>query len=280
MKFWLGVAFLDHGELLDMARVADASGYHGIAVSDHVFYPEKLSTPYPYTADGSPPFAPDTPWPDPWVLIGAMAAVTTRLRFMTNVYVAPARNPFLVAKQVGTAAVLSGDRVALGVGAGWMREEFEHLDQAFGDRGRRLDEMIDVLRTLWRGGMVEHHGEHYDFDRLQMSPVPAAPVPIYCGGQSRRALERAARLDGWIGNAYTPEQALELVGRVRSARQDPAFEVILSLLARPDADLFRRMEDAGVTGVLCAPWMRPGADDRVARRAAVERFADAVIAKL
>lgn len=280
MKFWLGVAFLDHGELLKMARVADASGYHGIAVSDHVFYPEKLSTPYPYTSDGSPPFAPDTPWPDPWVLIGAMAAVTTRLRFMTNVYVAPARNPFLVAKQVGTAAVLSGDRVALGVGAGWMREEFEHLGQPFGDRGRRLDEMIDVLRTLWRGGMVEHHGEHYDFDRLQMSPVPAAPVPIYCGGQSRHALERAARLDGWIGNAYTPERALELVGQVRSARADPEFEVILSLLARPDADLFRRMEDAGVTGVLCAPWMRPGADDLPARRAAVERFAETVIEKL
>ena len=280
MKFWLGVAFLDHGELLDMARVADASGYHGIAVSDHVFYPEKLSTPYPYTSDGSPPFAPDTPWPDPWVLIGAMAAVTTRLRFMTNVYVAPARNPFLVAKQVSTAAVLSGDRVALGVGAGWMREEFEQLGQPFGDRGRRLDEMIDVLRALWRGGMVEHHGEHYDFDRLQMSPVPAVPVPIYCGGQSRRALERAARLDGWIGNAYTPEQALELVGRVRRVREDREFEVIVSLLARPGADLYRRMEDAGVTGVLCAPWMRPGADDLPARRAAVERFAETVIAKL
>jgi probable F420-dependent oxidoreductase len=280
VKFWLGVAFLDPEEMLEMARVADGSGYHGIAVSDHVVYPEKLSTPYPYTSDGSPPFAPDTPWPDPWVLIGAMAAVTTRLRFMTNVYVAPARNPFLVAKQVSTAAVLSGDRVALGVGAGWMREEFAHLGQPFGDRGRRLDEMIDVLRALWRGGMVEHHGEHYDFDRLQMSPVPAAPIPIYCGGQSRRALERAARLDGWIGNAYTPEQALELVGRVRRTREDPEFEVIVSLLARPDADLYRRMEDGGVTGLLCAPWMRPGADDLAARRVAVERFADTVIAKL
>ena len=280
MKFWLGVAFLESHELLDMARVADASGYHGIAVSDHVFYPEKLSTPYPYTNDGSPPFTPGTPWPDPWVLIGAMAAVTTRLRFMTNVYVAPARNPFLVAKQVSTAAVLSGDRIVLGVGAGWMREEFEQLGQPFGDRGRRLDEMIEVLRALWRGGMVEHHGEHYDFDRLQMSPVPAVPVPIYCGGQSRRAIERAARLDGWIGNAYTPEQALELVGRVRREREDPEFEVIVSLLARPDADLYRRMEDAGVTGLLCAPWMRPDANDGPARRAAVERFAETVIARL
>jgi len=280
VKFWLGVAYLEPDELLDMARLADDSGYHGIAVSDHVFYPEKLSTPYPYTPDGSPPFMPGTPWPDPWVLIGAMGAVTTRLRFMTNVYVAPARNPFLVAKQVGTAAVLSGDRVALGVGAGWMREEFEQLGQPFGDRGRRLDEMIEVVRALWRGGMVEHHGEHYDFHRLQMSPVPTAPVPIYCGGQSRRAIERATRLDGWIGNAYTPEQAVELVGRVRRERDDRAFEVIVSLLARPDADLYRRMEDAGVTGLLCAPWTRPDATDASARRAAVERFAETVVARL
>jgi probable F420-dependent oxidoreductase len=280
VRFWLAVAFLEPEELLDMARVAESAGYHGIAVSDHVFFPEKLSTPYPYTAEGSPPFTPGTSWPDPWVLIGAMAAVTTRLRFMTNVYVAPARNVFVVAKQVSTAAVLSGDRVALGVGAGWMREEFEQLGQRFGDRGRRLDEMIDVLRALWRGGMVEHHGEHYDFDRLQMSPVPSSPVPIYCGGQSRRAVERAARLDGWIGNAYTPEQALELVGRVRRAREDREFEVIVSLLARPGRDLYRRMEDAGVTGLLCAPWMGRSVGDAAARRAAVERFAETVIARL
>jgi probable F420-dependent oxidoreductase len=280
VRFWLAVAFLEPEELLDMARVAESAGYHGIAVSDHVFFPEKLSTPYPYTADGSPPFTPDTSWPDPWVLIGAMAAVTTHLRFMTNVYVAPARNVFVVAKQVSTAAVLSADRVALGVGAGWMREEFEQLGQRFGDRGRRLDEMIDVLRALWRGGMVEHHGEHYDFDRLQMSPVPSSAVPIYCGGQSRRAVERAARLDGWIGNAYTPEQALDLVGRVRRAREDREFEVIVSLLARPDRDLYRRMEDAGVTGLLCAPWMGRSVGDAAARRAAVERFAETVIARL
>ena len=280
MKFWLGVAFLEPEQLVDIARVADAAGYHGIAVSDHVFYPEKLATPYPYTPNGSPPFAPDTPWPDPWVLIGAMAAVTSRLRFMTNVYVAPARNPFLVAKQVSTAAVLSKNRVVLGIGAGWMREEFDQLGQQFGDRGRRLDEMMDVLRLLWRGGMVEHHGEHYNFDRLQMSPAPVQPVPIYCGGQSPRAIERASRLDGWIGNAYTPEQALELVGRVRQKRDDPEFEVIISLLARPEPDLYRRMEDAGVTGLLCAPWMRPGADDLPARRAAIERFAEHVIAEM
>jgi alkanesulfonate monooxygenase SsuD/methylene tetrahydromethanopterin reductase-like flavin-dependent oxidoreductase (luciferase family) len=161
-----------------------------------------------------------------------------------------------------------------------MREEFEQLGQPFVDRGRRLDEMIDVLRALWRGGMVEHHGEQYDFDHLQMSPVPSVPVPIYCGGQSRRALERAARLDGWIGNAYTPERALELVGRLHRAREDRELEAIVSLLARPDPDLYRRMEDGGVTGLLCAPWMRRGVDDAPARRAAVERFAETVIARL
>ena len=130
-----------------------------MALSDHVFYPEQLESKYPYTPDGKPQFRPEESWPDPWVAIGAMAAVTTSLRFVTNVYVLPARNPFVVAKAVGTAAVLSDDRVLLGIGAGWMREEFEQMGQAFAKRGARMEEMVEVLRTLWQGGMVEHHGE-------------------------------------------------------------------------------------------------------------------------
>ena len=105
-----------------------------------------------------------------------MAAVTERIRFLTGIYVLPMRNPFVAAKAVGTAAWLSGDRVTLGVGVGWMREEFALLEQPFEQRGARTDEMIEVMRTLWAGGMVEHHGGFYDFARLQMSPAPAPPV--------------------------------------------------------------------------------------------------------
>ena len=153
---------------------------------------------YPYTATGERRWEPFTPWPDPVVAIASMAAVTERLNFFTSVYVMPLRSPFAVAKAWGTLAVMSGNRVALGIGMGWMEEEFEMMEQPFARRGKRGDEMLEVLRTLWSGGWVEHHGEFYDFDKLEMSPAPTAPVPIFVGGLSEAALRRAARNDGWI----------------------------------------------------------------------------------
>jgi probable F420-dependent oxidoreductase len=301
VRFWQAVAFLPTDELLEVARMTEDAGYHGITVSDHIFYPERLSSPYPYSADGAPIWAPSTPWPDPWVLIGAMAAATTSLRFTTNIYVAPARNHFVVAKAVATASVLSDERVALGLAAGWMREEFDACGEDFGNRGRRLDELVEVLRALWRGGMQGFHGTYYDFEPVEISPVPRQPIPMYGGGDSDPAMRRAARLDGWIGNAYQPEEALRQVERLGRFRRSegtldrPDYEVMLALLAPPDVGLYRRMQDAGVTSMICAPWMlAPGATegagpsrspaDRAgalaAKRKAIEGFADAVIARM
>ncbi len=177
MKFCCHLAFGPTAHLVPMARAIEEAGYDTIALSDHVVHPETVKTKYPYTKDGSLRWEPFTDWPDPWVSVGAMAAVTSRVRFVTGVYVLPLRNPFVVAKAVGTAAAISNDRVTLGIGTGWMRDEFELLEQPFERRGKRTDEMIAVLRTLWSGGMVEHHGEFYDFDRLEMSPVPSQPIP-------------------------------------------------------------------------------------------------------
>ena len=184
-------------------------------------HPEKIATPYPYTKDGLPRWQAPAPWPDPWVAIGAMAAVTQRIRFLTGIYVLPMRNPFQVAKAVGTAAVLSGDRVTLGVGVGWMREEFALLEQPFEQRGARTDEMIEVMRKLWRGGMVEHHGRFYDFPRLQMSPAPRLPIPILVGGVTDAALRRAGRIgDGWISDIHTTEELRGIVARIREHRRE------------------------------------------------------------
>lgn len=123
------------------------------------------------------------------------------------VYVAPARPLLEVAKQVATAAVISQGRVALTVGAGWMREEFELLGQSFDDRGKRLNEMIPALRELWRG-------DYYVVPELMLEPHPPTPVPIMCGGESEAALRRAARLcDGWVGTAYAWDDAVPYVAR-------------------------------------------------------------------
>ncbi len=278
MKFWNSLAFLDADQLIPMAQLSDELGFHGVTVSDHVVHPEKIETPYPYTADGKAWWNEETPWPDPWVLIGALGAVTERLRFTTNVYVVPLRNVFIVAKTVATAALLTGGRVALGMGAGWMREEFDLLGQGFDGRGTRLDEMVEALRLLWTGATVEYHGDHIDFDRLSVSPAPPQQVPIWVGGHSDVALRRAARLDGWMGNVYQPDEAVAYAERLRDARRAAGtldrddYEVALAVYAAPTADLLRRLEDAGVTSLLTAPWMFAGSA-WTERRAAMEKFA-------
>src|SRR5690606_26236282 len=135
-----------------------------------IFYPRERASRYPYSPyeAGRPIWDAETPWPDAWVTIGAMIGATTRLNFGTSIHIAPARDVFTVAKQVGTAAVLSGNRVNLGLGAGWMKEEFDQTGQSFTNRGKRLDEMIAALRALWQGGWVEHHGTYYDFGPLMI----------------------------------------------------------------------------------------------------------------
>jgi alkanesulfonate monooxygenase SsuD/methylene tetrahydromethanopterin reductase-like flavin-dependent oxidoreductase (luciferase family) len=139
LKFAISTAFTPLDEVCQLAQAADRFGYEMVAVSDHVVHPRTLKSPYPYTADGRPRWEPFTDWSDAWVMIGAMAAVTKRLKFTTSVYVLPMRNPFLVAKSVATAAAVSGGRVTLGIGVGWMEEEFDLLGQSFRRRGKRTN---------------------------------------------------------------------------------------------------------------------------------------------
>lgn len=182
MQFWSGTPFMKTTEIVAVARMFDEAGYDGLICSDHLIYPRELSSPYPDSPTGRPAWPPETAWPDSWVLTGAMAAVTKRLRFSNAVYIAPARPLLEVAKQVATASVLSEGRVSLGVGVGWMREEYKLLGQDFDTRGKRLNEMIPALRELWRGGWVSWSGQYYQVPELMVEPHPEAPVPILCGG--------------------------------------------------------------------------------------------------
>jgi probable F420-dependent oxidoreductase len=283
VKFCCHLAFGPTAHLVPMARAIEEAGYDTIALSDHVVHPETVRAPYPYTKDGSLRWEPFTDWPDPWVSVGAMAAVTERVRFVTGVYVLPMRNPFVVAKAVGTAAAISNDRVTLGIGTGWMRDEFELLEQPFERRGKRTDEMIAVLRTLWSGGMVEHHGEFYDFDRLEMSPVPSRPIPIVVGGLSEPALRRAATLgDGWFSDLHTTDELRGYLGRLRAYRADSPrasepMQVLVSCMDAFDRDAYRRLEDIGVTHLVTKPWLFFGGaeNDLASKIEGLKRFADA-----
>ncbi|GFG75500.1 TIGR03619 family F420-dependent LLM class oxidoreductase [Mycobacterium botniense] len=259
MKYYISSAFLDTREIIEVAKAADDLGYDGVGIPDHVVNLETLRTPYPYTKDGQRRWQPFTDWPDPWVLIGALAQVTTRLRFVTTVYVPAMRNPYSAAKAIGTAAFLAEGRVELGVGVGWCAEEFALMGEQFEDRGRRTDEILDLMRALWEPGWTEFDGEFYHTPRLEMQPTPPR-IPIYVGGLSELALRRAARNDGWIGDLIKTDRAIGVARRLRTLRTENDLPLDDFTILTPLTDAFtigdyRRAEDAGITGILTMPWM-------------------------
>jgi probable F420-dependent oxidoreductase len=259
MKFYVSSAFLEASEIIEIARAADELGYEGMAIPDHVVNLETLATPYPYTEDGERRWQPFTDWLDPWVLVGSLAQVTTRLKFVTTVYIPAMRDPYSAAKAIGTAACLSGGRVELGIGVGWCEEEFDLLGQSFAKRGKRTDEMLDLMKALWQPGWTEFDGEFYQTPRLEMTPTPPR-IPIYAGGLSDIALRRAARNDGWIGDLITLDQALTSVNRVRELRAAKGltmdgFRVLTPLMDAFTIEHFERATAGGIDSVVTMPWM-------------------------
>lgn len=261
MKFWQNVSWMETDQLIETAKFAEQVGFEGVMDGDHVAFPVPLATPYPYTEDGKPPMGPTWNYPDNFASAGAIAAVTTRLKYATGVFVLPARNPLMVAKAAGTVAILGNHRFILGVAAGWMKEEFDLGGVEFATRGKRLDEMIEAMRKLWLGGVVEHHGKHIDFPPLQISPAPGRLVPVYIGGGSPAAIKRAALIgDGWIGSGNTPADLYGLVSEIKRLRREAGrdhlpFDINAAVSTPPDLDTFKRMEDAGVTSTVAYPPM-------------------------
>lgn len=271
-------------QLVPLACAAEEHGFAAFSLADHVVDLESIATPYPYTRTGERRWTTDVDWPDPWVTVGALSTVTERLQFFTSIYVAAMRNPFVVAKAVGTAAALSGGRVALGVGVGWCREEFELLEEDFSTRGRRTDEGLALMKELWSPGWTEFAGEFYSCDKLVMQPVPPAPIPVWVGGLSEVAMRRAARNDGWVGDMATVDEAIVIAGRLRDlraelGREDEPFAVVPALTDALTPDDFARAAEGGVTMTMTMPWMYYCGQDAPleAKLEGIARFAEDVI---
>jgi probable F420-dependent oxidoreductase len=189
------------------AGAAEAAGFDMIWLAEHLVTPTHYAKVYPYNDSGDPGYAAQTPLVDPWVTIAYLAASTERVRLGTGVHILPLRNALVTAKAVATAQALSGGRVVLGVGTGWMREEFEAVGAPWARRGQRTDEAIEAMRGLWSGRPFSYTGGLISFAEVQMSP-PVAPPPVIVGGVSDAAFERAARLgDGWYGPSCTLEES-------------------------------------------------------------------------
>lgn len=287
MKFVLSSSFCPLKELRELAIAADESGWEAMSFSDHVVNPETLSHDYPYTEDGERRWQPFTDWPDPWVMIAALAAVTENLKFTNNIFVLPMRNPFLVAKAISTAAIVSDNRVIPAIGVGWSKDEFGLLQQDFHTRGKRADEILEILPLLWSGEMVSYEGQFYQFPRLEMNPAPTELPPIWVGGISKAAMRRAARHDGWVSDLQTSDDIIDSVKLIRRYRKEQGFDPEqFSVMATPsDAftpDAYRKLEDNGITHILTQPWpfYHGNTDDPAKKRDGVLRYAQDIIAKM
>jgi probable F420-dependent oxidoreductase len=285
VKFYLGSGFSPPAEVITMASQAERLGFGGVAIPDHVFYPVEPSTPYPYTASGKPSFAIDSPFPDPCVMMGALGTVTTQLRIRTNVFILPLRHPVTVAKALATAAVVTGGRVELGVGVGHLKDEFDVLGFDFRTRGRRTDEAIAAIRALLRPGPVSFRGEFFDLPPMYVHPAPDQPVPILIGGESKAALERAARLgDGYLSVPHTLDELEGLVTEVAKLRQElapelPPLQFHLDCNNAQTLGDYRRLADMGADAVRVDYRHLP--DASLERRLELmEEFAESIIGRL
>lgn len=285
MKFWQMVTWCEPGQLVEVASIAEACGFEGVMGADHAFFPKVLESPYPYSADGTPPIGPDSPYPDPWVSTMAMAAATTRLKFSHAVYILPIHHPVEVAKATAALSLYTGGRFILGAGLGWMREEYEVFGVPWRRRGAILDEYLELLPKLWRGEWVGHSGEHFGFEPLCICPPAPAPIPVWLGGASDVALRRAARIaDGWIGAGNHPDEVPAILAKL-SAMRDTAgtagrpFETVIGLTTPPGLDTFRRLAEHGMTAGVSYPFRfalgeRSSLDDK---RRYMETFAETII---
>jgi probable F420-dependent oxidoreductase len=273
-----------------LALAAEGAGYDSIVVPDSICYPEESQSAYPFNPDGTRDFLEDKPFLEPFSLIPALGAVTERIRFVTFVLKLPVRNPVLAAKQATSVAVLTGNRLALGVGSSPWREDYQVLGVPWAGRGRRLDEEIAIIRGLSAGGYFAYHGAIFDLQPVKIAPVPTEPVPILIGGHSDAALRRAARAgDGWMHGGGDPGELPRLLARLAEFRRQEAtadrpFEIhVIS----PDAysvDGVRRLEEQGVTDVIVGfRWpYEAGRDSEPLEEkvAKLRRYADKVISKV
>lgn len=226
MKF--GIIFANTGPFtqperaLELARAAESAGFESLWTVEHVVVPKGYGSKYPYDPSGKMRGGEDAPIPDPLIWLSYLAAATTSIQLATGVMILPQRNPIVFAKEVATLDQLSGGRVQLGVGVGWLKEEFDAIGVPFNERGRRTDECVEAMRALWTQDAATFHGEFVNFDECILRPRPVQPsVPIHVGGHTEAAAKRAGRLgDGFFPAAPTHEELIRLFTLARQTAVD------------------------------------------------------------
>lgn len=262
MKFGLSMFGLSPRYYPEIAAAAEKNGFESVWMPEHLVLPADIPATYLYTESGYPPIDSRTPMFDPWVVLGAVSQATSTIRLATNVYILPLREPMVTARAVTTLDRVSGGRVILGIGVGWLEEEFLLAGQEFHNRGKRTDEIIEILRRCWSRDedVIEHHGPHYDLApfRFQPKPVQKPTIPIEVGGASAAALRRAGTLgDGWIeigtrdADVLSEKIAAIEQHRADAGRSDLPFDYTCGF--GRTLDDARRAAELGVTRITVGP---------------------------
>jgi len=239
-----------------LAQTAEEVGVESLWTVEHVVVPMGYESTYPYSRDGKMPGSEEAPIPDPLVWLTYAAAVTKKIKLATGIIILPQRHPFYLAKEAATLDILSGGRFMLGIGVGWLEEEFKALNVPFKSRGAITDESVVALRDLWSDGASEHKGEHYNWPTVESNPKPlAGKVPIIVGGHSKASARRAARL----GDGFFPARAdkldeclTELKAECSRIGRD-AGEIEITTGSIPTPDEVKRLEDMGVSRFTVGP---------------------------
>jgi probable F420-dependent oxidoreductase len=290
MRFSYAESMIDPTYYLPLARAVEAAGYDSMIVPDSICYPEESDSTYPYTADGSREFLEDKPFIEPFSLIPAMGAVTETLRFTTFVVKLPIRHPVLVAKQAASVAVITDNRFGFGIGISPWPEDYEICDVPWERRGRRMNEMMEIIRGLTDGGYFSYQGEVFEVPSIKICPVPTERLPLLVGGHSEPALKRAARLaDGWMHAGGDPDEMATQINRLHDlreeyGRQNDPFEIHVISLDGWSVDGCKRLEDMGVTDVIVGfrdAYAVPQDTETLQTKIdALNAFADEVVAKV
>ena len=256
----VGLAFassvgIEGADAVEICRVAEEVGFESVWGGEHVILPDTIVSKYPYTEDGKIPAEPDTPIPDPLIWLSYVAAAAPTLKLGTCILIVPQRNPLVLAKELATLDRLSGGRVELGLGVGWLEEEFDALGIPWARRGARNDEYIEAMRALWAGPHAEFHGEFVDFEPATCSPRPVnGNIPVIVGGDSDAALNRAVRIaDGYFPGEGDFDRLQALLGRLRQkaeeADRDPASIAINTMFGAQMMDPKAGVEQMASAGV-------------------------------
>ena len=256
MRFTFMESMCDPAHFQPLAIAAEEAGFDGFGLADSIMFPKESDTRYPYLASGERDFIGAAPMIEPFILAASVAAVTSKIEFVTFVAKLAVRNPVLTAKTVSSLAVMSNNRFKFGIGLSPWPEDFEVCGVPWEKRGKRMDEQIDILRGLFTGDYFEYHGEFYDLPEIRINPAPTQQVPLYIGGHSDAALKRAARTgDGWMHAGGDKDEFGPLVERLQALREeygtaDKPFAIYVISMDAYSPEGIEKLEAAGVTDVV------------------------------